>query len=74
MLGDAQAVLEPDIKPEQIIALSKAFIRKGKRIECDSFIYKSYSYFWYLAFPLRKLYFFSRRTAGKILRALKLRK
>ena len=74
MLGDAQVALEPDIEPEQIIALSKAFIRKGKRIECNSFIYKSYSYLWYLAYPLRKFYFFSRRTGGKILRALNLRK
>lgn len=74
MLGDAQVTLEPDIEPEQIIALSKAFIRKGKRFECNSFIYKSYSYLWYLAYPLRKFYFFSRRTGGKILRALNLRK
>lgn len=36
MLGDAQWQEEPHIAPDQIVAVAKAFISRGKRWECDS--------------------------------------
>ena len=59
MLGDAQVDLEKGIMPDQIIAVAKAFIRKGKRYECDSKKYRRYVNFWKAMLPLRKFYFFA---------------
>lgn len=71
MLGDAQVVLEKGIMPNQIIAVARAFIRKGVRYECDSPKYKRYVKFWNAMLPLRKLYFFAKRVYFAILRRIK---
>ena len=53
MLGDAQTVREPNIRPEQIVAVSTAFIRKGKREDCRSLVYRRRALRWYMMLPLR---------------------
>ncbi len=47
MLGDAQWQEEPQIAPDQIIAVAKAFIRRGKRWECDSDVYRNNRLRWH---------------------------
>ncbi len=47
MLGDAQTELEHGITPPQILARAVAFIRCGKRVECDSRSYCRYVRWWY---------------------------
>lgn len=53
MLGDAQTVSEPNIRPEQIVAVATAFIRKGKREDCRSSAYRRRALRWYGLLPLR---------------------
>lgn len=58
MLGDAQTELEHGIAPSQILGVAVAFIRKGKRIECDSPSYQRYVRRWHrLLFMRRQLMF-----------------
>ncbi len=47
MLGDAQTELEHGVAPSQIVARAVSFIRKGKRIACDSPAYRRYVRWWY---------------------------
>lgn len=47
MLGDAQTELEHGIVPTQIVARAAAFIRRDKRIDCDSAAYRRYVRWWY---------------------------
>lgn len=54
LLGDAQWITEPGIRPEQVVAYATAFIRKGKRWECDSSAYRRNRLFWHRLLPLRK--------------------
>lgn len=53
MLGDAQVDLEPGIKAGQVIARASAFLRKGKRLECDSRRYRRRVRRWHWWLPLR---------------------
>lgn len=53
MLGDAQTVSEPNIRPEQIVAVATAFIRKGKRLECRSVAYRRRAVSWHSLMRLR---------------------
>ena len=55
MLGDAQTEPEPDIRPDQIVALATAFIRNGKRWDCHSTAYRRRSLRWHKLLPLRAL-------------------
>ena len=71
MLGDAQVQLEKGIEPDQIVAVAKGFIRKGKTYECDSKKYKNYVSFWNKMMPLRRFYFFLKRVPKSILIRLK---
>ena len=54
MLGDAQWQTEPDIAADQIVARATAFIRKGKRWDCDSPAYRRHRRLWHRLLPLRK--------------------
>lgn len=47
MLGDAQWQEEPHIAPDQIVAVAKAFISRGKRWECDSEEYQTNRLRWH---------------------------
>jgi hypothetical protein len=53
MLGDAQTEREPNIAPEQIVAVATAFLRKGKRWECRSTAYRRRCLRWHRLLPLR---------------------
>ena len=53
MLGDAQIQREPNIRPDQILAVATAFVRKGKRWECSSTAYRRRSLRWHKLMPLR---------------------
>lgn len=53
MLGDAQTVREPNIAPEQIVAVATAFLRKGKRWECRSTAYRRRALRWHRLLPIR---------------------
>ncbi len=54
MLGDAQTQREPNIRPEQILAVAVAFVRKGKRRECRSTAYRRRCLRWHRLMPLRR--------------------
>lgn len=54
MLGDAQTVREPDVRPQQILAVAKAFIRKDKRWDCRSTAYRRRTLRWHRLLPVRK--------------------
>lgn len=53
MLGDAQTVREPNIRPEQIIAVATAFIRKGERWDCHGTAYRRRALRWHKLLPVR---------------------
>ena len=53
MLGDAQTELEPRIETDQIVARAAAFLRKGKRWECDSARYRRRVIRWHRRLPMR---------------------
>lgn len=55
MLGDAQWREEPDIAPEQVVACATAFIRRGRRIECNSAAYIRNRMRWHRMLFLRPL-------------------
>ena len=54
MLGDAQVDLEHGIAPSQILGVATAFIRRGKRIECNSASYRRYVRWWYRSLFMRR--------------------
>ena len=54
--GDNQVKLEPGIRREQMLAAVSAVYRKGKRVECGSFLYRLYSRFWVGIRPLRHVW------------------
>lgn len=53
MLGDAQTQREPNVLPEQIVAVATAFIRKGKRWDCHSTVYRRQALRWHMLLPIR---------------------
>lgn len=56
LLGDAQWVTEPRVRPDQVVAVATAFIRKGRRIECASAAYKRNRLLWHRLLPLRRVW------------------
>ncbi len=56
MMGDAQSYIEHGIRPDQIVARATAFIRMGKRVECDSPGYRFHRLLWHRLLPLRKTF------------------
>ena len=55
MVGDAQTVLEPGIRDDQIIALVTAVERRGKRCVPGDFWWEFYEKFWIRMVPARGL-------------------
>lgn len=53
MVGDAQTWLEPDIRPDQILALVTAVRRKGKLLQKGSFWWDFFEKVWIRMVPLR---------------------
>ncbi len=56
LLGDAQWDLEPDVRPDQILAVATAFIRKGRRWDCASPAYRRNRLRWHRLLPLRRVW------------------
>lgn len=53
MNGDNQYVLESPVYPDMIIGVVKEFYRGGKKINCESALYKFYCRFWVCFRPFR---------------------
>lgn len=54
MIGDAQTVLEPGIRREQVIAIVTRVERKGKQLGPGSFWWGFFEKIWIRIIPLRK--------------------
>lgn len=54
MVGDAQTVLEPGIRDDQIIAIVTAVERKGRKILPGSFWWAFFEKFWIRVVPARR--------------------
>ncbi len=55
MCGDAQTVYEPNIQPQQILAVAVAFWRKNNYEDCRSTVYRHRSLRWHRLMPVRRL-------------------
>lgn len=55
LCGDHQYLIEKKLPKEKIIAVVKAFERKGKRYSCDTFAYGLYWRLWVFSMPYRSL-------------------
>ena len=53
-VGDNQFELEPGIRPDQMIAVATAFIRKGKHYSVNHLRYKMYCRLWHWSRPVRR--------------------
>lgn len=66
MRGDNHYISEQPIYNEQIIAILKAYIKNGKRIECTDFKYRIYTFYVLYCFPLRFVLKKSRKILSRI--------
>ncbi|MBP3384047.1 MAG: S24/S26 family peptidase [Firmicutes bacterium] len=68
LLGDAQTLPEPGIRPEQVRAYVKAVCRKGKLLQKGSFWWEFFEKVWIRMVPVRpviiKIYAGIRRATG----------
>ena len=55
MIGDAQTILEPGIRREQVIAIVTRVERKGKPLGPDSFWWGFFEKIWIRIVPLRRI-------------------
>jgi len=53
--GDYEQKIEYPVNPEQVIAVAKGFYRNEKYIDCNSFLYKLYSFLWMRSVAIRPL-------------------
>lgn len=68
--GDNEAMREP-VAHSQLLAVTDALIRKGKRITMDNFGYRLYVALWVGFFPFRGMYIKFRRWCGRHYRKLR---
>ena len=54
MVGDAQTVLEPGIRPDQVLARVTSVRRKGKLLRSGSFWWEFFEKVWIRIVPLRR--------------------
>lgn len=55
MVGDAQTVLEPGIRQDQVIAIMTRAVRKGKVLEPGCFWWEFFEKVWIRMIPLRRM-------------------
>jgi hypothetical protein len=53
MVGDGQCSLEPDIRPDQILAVVTAVRRKGKLLKKGSVLWEFFEHAWLVLLPVR---------------------
>ena len=53
MVGDAQTQLEPGIRPDQVIAVMTAAVRRGKHLAPGCFWWEFFEKIWIRMIPLR---------------------
>ena len=53
-VGDNQFQLEEGVRPDQMIAVTVGFVRKGKRYSVDHMGYRAYCRVWHWTRPLRR--------------------
>ena len=53
--GDNELVKEYNVNKSQVVARVASFVRKGKGVSIDAFVYKAYSRVWTLLFPFRRI-------------------
>ncbi len=58
MCGDRQSEIERDVPKQSIIAVTKSFTRRERKISCDQKLYRVYVVLWQLLLPLRSRIFF----------------
>lgn len=68
--GDHNWRKDPVVKKEQILGVLTSFVRDGKEISTDAFLYKSYVHLWCDVFPVRAFLLRARRKLGRIKRKL----
>lgn len=54
MVGDAQTVLEPGIRQEQVIAIMTRAVRKGKELKPGCFWWEFFEKIWIRIIPMRR--------------------
>lgn len=54
LIGDAQPVKEPGIRPDQVLAVVTAVRRKGKLLQPGSFRWEFFARVWLRMIPLRR--------------------
>lgn len=69
-IGDNQFVLEPGVRPDQMLAVVTGFVRKGKSYATDSWKYRFYCRFWHISRPVRYAFLWSWRILCAIIRRL----
>lgn len=52
--GDAQSVIEPGVRQEQILAVAVGFCRRGKNRSCSGVFYLLYCFVWQLSRRFRQ--------------------
>lgn len=57
LCGDHQYLIEKNLPKGNIIAVAKAFERKGKKYSCDTFVYQLYWRLWVFSMPFRSLFY-----------------
>ncbi len=53
--GDYEQKIEYPVKSSQVVAVAKGFYRNEKYIDCDSLLYKLYSFLWMNSVAIRPL-------------------
>ena len=58
------------VTAQQVLAITEAFIRKGKRYSVDHLGYRAWVAFWLFMFPVRRPIIALRRRLGRIRRSI----
>ncbi len=69
-VGDGQTTLETGVQQEQVVAVVRSFIRKGKKIPCNNKGYRVYARVWTALFPIRPMLLQMIRGMGKVKKKL----
>ena len=71
LCGDNCWDLEPGIRDDQILGVLTSVIRSGKPVDVNSFGYRLKINLWWVLYPLRAVYLWTRDMIGKIWQQIK---